>query len=420
LDNGWTRRFFTVWTGQAFSLVGSALVQFALMLWIVTTTHSAVMLAVAAAMGVLPQVFLGPVAGAYVDRWNRKRVMIAADALTALATLLLMVSFALGLVELWQVFVIMFFRSAMQGFQWPAMQASTTLMVPEQHLARISGLNQTIQGLSAILAPALGALLFVALPMQLVLSVDLITAAVAIASLLVVRIPEVRRAAQVATVSVIADLKDAFGYLRSWKGMLVVVGIFSVVNFLITPAFTLFSILTLDFFGQGPYEVALIESISGVGMITGGVLLGVWGGSKRKIVTCMAALTLAGGGVLLIGFLPPGAFPLAVIASLIIGMTIAIVNGTTMAIMQKGVRPDMQGRVFALLGSISAGMSPLGLLLAGPIAEMFGIQFWFVLGGLVMTLIGVTSFFLPLIMRMEDREAEPIRLEPLPPLAEPP
>jgi DHA3 family macrolide efflux protein-like MFS transporter len=414
-EGRWARRFFTVWVGQAFSLIGSALVQFALMLWLAVTTGSPVVLAVAAVMGVLPQVFLGPFAGAYVDRFDRKRVMIAADGLTALATLLLMISFALGTVDLLQVFVILFFRSAMQGFHWPAMQASTTLMVPEEHLGRISGLNQTIQGISTILAPALGALLFVALPMFLVLSVDLVTAALAIISLLAVRIPEIRKAASKATVSVVADLKDAFRYLRSWRGILVVVAIFSVVNFLITPAFTLFSLLTLDYFGQGAYEVALIESISGVGMISGGVLLGVWGGSRRKIVTCMSALTLSGVGVLIIGLLPPDAFVLAVVASLIIGLTIAVINGTSMAIMQKGVRADMQGRVFALLGSISAGMSPLGLVLAAPIAQIFGIQAWFLLGGLTMIVIGAVSFFLPLVMRMEDRETEQVPLEPLPP-----
>jgi DHA3 family macrolide efflux protein-like MFS transporter len=129
----------------------------------------------------------------------------------------------------------------------------------------------------------------------------------------------------------------------------------------------------------------------------------------------MAALTLSGAGVLIIGLLPPDAFVLAVVASLIIGLTIAVINGTSMAIMQKGVRADMQGRVFALLGSISAGMSPLGLVLAAPIAQIFGIQAWFLLGGLTMIVIGAVSFFLPLVMRMEDRETEQVPLEPLPP-----
>lgn len=215
----------------------------------------------------------------------------------------------------------------------------------------------------------------------------------------------------------VADLKDALRYLRSWKGLLVVVAIFSAVNFLITPAFTLFPLLTLNYFGKGPYEVALIESIAGAGMIAGGILLGVWGGSKRQIVTCMAALTICGGGVLMIGFLPPDAYLIAVIATLVLGTSLAIVNGSSMAIMQKGVRADMQGRVFALIASISAGMSPLGLALAAPIAEIVGIQFWFIMGGGVMIAIGVASFFLPLVMRMEDREVEQIQLEPLPPLA---
>ena len=411
-ESAWARKFFTIWTGQALSLIGSALVQFALLLWIADVYRDAVMLSVAAVMGILPQVILGPFAGAYVDRLNRRRVMIAADSLTALATLLLMTSFALGTIQLWQVFVVMFFRSTMQAFHWPAMQASTTLMVPEEHLARISGLNQTVQGFSSILAPALGALLYVSLPMNWVLSVDLLTAALAVIALLSVRIPEVRKAAAGAAASVVSDLKDAFQYLRSWKGMLAMVIIFSVVNFLINPAFTLFSLLTLDYFGKGAYEVGLIETVAGIGMIVGGLALVRWGGSKRKIVTCMSALAISGGAVLVIGLLPPTWFSVAVVAALVIGVTIAMVNGSAMAIMQKGVRADMQGRVFALMSSIATGMSPLGLILSGPISKAFGIQVWFVLGGAAMLFIGAVSFFLPVLMRMEDRETEKVDIVP--------
>ncbi|MGE5379252.1 MAG: MFS transporter [Candidatus Saccharibacteria bacterium] len=415
MENAWAKRFFILWTGQAFSLVGSALVQFSIMLWLADVYRSPVLLTMAAIMGIVPQVILTPFAGAYVDRLNRRRVMIAADGLTALATALLMISYALGTIDLWQVFAVLFFRSTMQGFQWPAMQASTSLMVPQEHLARISGLNQTVAGASSILSPVLGALLYVSLPMAWVLSVDLITAALAIGVLLIVQIPEVRKVASEGAASVIAELKDAFSYIRSWKGIITLLAIFSMVNFLINPAITLFPLLTLEYFGKGPYDVGLIEAMAGVGMIVGGVTLSIWGGGSRKIVTCMAALIGSGASALVIGLLTKDLFMVAVLSTIVLALTIAIINGTTMAVLQKGIRPDMQGRVFALISAISAGMSPLGLILAGPIAEILGIQFWFVAGGLVMIVMGAGSFFLPYVMRLEDRAVDVVPLEPVPP-----
>lgn len=410
-DRSWMRRFFVMWTGQAFSLLGSALVQWALMFWLAVTTASPLVLAIAAVMGLLPQVLISPIAGAYVDRLNRKRVMVLADLLTALSTLILMVPFALGSVELWHVFLVMFFRSAMQAFHWPAMQASTTLMVPEDQLARIGGLNQSIMGVSSILGPAFGAALYVAFQMHLVLAVDVVTAAIAIFALVIVRIPEIRKVTERRS-TVLDDMTEAYRYLRSWKGAFIVVAVFSVVNFLITPAFTFFNLLTLYHFGQGPYEAALIDVVAGIGMIVGGLALGFWGGTKRKIVTCMGALSASGGGVLLIGLLPPDSFIVAVIATLFIGATLSIVNGTIMAIMQKGIRVDMQGRVFALLGSLASGMSPLGLAISGPVSDAFGIQSWFIVGGLFMVVVGMTTFFVPMIMHIEYHVAEEVVVDP--------
>jgi DHA3 family macrolide efflux protein-like MFS transporter len=385
------------------------------MLWLADVYRDPILLSVAAVMGILPQVFLAPFAGAYVDRLNRKRVMIAADGLTALATLLLMISYALGTIDLWQVFIVLFFRSTMQGFQWPAMQASTTLMVPEEHLARVNGLNQMIAGISSILSPAMGALLYVSLPMFMVLSVDLVTAALAIGALLAVQIPELRKVVSEKATSVISDMKEAFAYIRDWKGILTLVILFSLVNFLINPAITLFPLLTLEYFKMGPYEVGLIEVTAGIGMIIGGVSLGIWGGGSRKMATCMAALVILGVSSLIIGMLPSSLFVLAVASTLIFALSIALINGTAMAVLQKGVRPDMQGRVFSLITAISAGMSPIGLILAGPLAQIFGIQIWFIAGGLVMMPLGVAAFFIPYLMHLEDKVVETMPLEPVPP-----
>jgi DHA3 family macrolide efflux protein-like MFS transporter len=287
-------------------------------------------------------------------------------------------------------------------------------MVPEEHLARISGLNEAIRGLASIAAPPLGAVLIALLPMYLVLSVDVVTAAIAIFTLAVVRIPEIRRAGDRIKASVVDDLSKAIEYILSWRGALEVTLIFMLINFLITPAFALLPLLTLDHFGGGAIEYAALESLAGVGMIVGGLALGIWGGTARKIVTCMAATGICGVGVGLIGFLPPDGYLLAGVGCLLIGLMLPIINGTIVAIMQKGVRADMQGRVLAILGAGVAAMSPFGLILAGPISEYIGIQVWFLLGGAVMIVTALGSIFVPAIMHLEDHLPEAVPLEPAP------
>jgi hypothetical protein len=182
--------FFIIWTGQAFSLLGSELVQFALVWYLTTSTGSATVLTFASLVAMLPKIFLGPVVGALVDRWNRRVVMIAADSLIALVTAGLAALFALNLVQVWHIYVLLFVRALGGTFHYPAMTASTTLMVPEKHLSRIQGLNSALSGLMGILAPALGALSLNLLPMMGILAIDVGTALLAILPLCFVFIPQ--------------------------------------------------------------------------------------------------------------------------------------------------------------------------------------------------------------------------------------
>ncbi|NIV39165.1 MAG: MFS transporter, partial [Anaerolineae bacterium] len=155
----WQIPFFSIWTGQAFSLVGTRVAQFALIWWLTKLTGSATVLATASLAALVPDIVLGPLAGAYVDRWNRRIVMIVADTLIALASLWLAFLFWTGAIEVWHVYVIMVVRSVGGAFHWPAMQASTSLMVPKEHLSRVAGLNQAMKGALNIIGPPLGALL---------------------------------------------------------------------------------------------------------------------------------------------------------------------------------------------------------------------------------------------------------------------
>jgi DHA3 family macrolide efflux protein-like MFS transporter len=402
------RPFFAVWTGQVFSLLGSELVQFALVWWLTTTTGSAVVLALATMMAVLPRVFVSPIAGALVDRWNRRLVMMLADGLSALAIVVLAVLFALDAVQVWHVYVVMFVRAACGAFHWPAMQASTTLMVPEQHLARVAGLNQALQGLGSIVAPPLGALLLQVLPMQGVLAVDVATAALAISPLLFVHIPQPERTAaeaQASRPSVVADLREALRFLRARPGILMVIAIGVLVNFMIFPALSLQPLLVTEHFGGDVLQLAWLQSAFGVGMVSGGVTLSVWGGFRRRSMTGLLALALNGAGFAVVGLAPADAFPVAVGAMFFAWFMNPIANGALMAVLQVIVPAEMQGRVFTLLQSAAGAMIPLGLIIAGPLAEVLSVQIWFLIAGVAMAVMGTGALFVPAITRLDDLAA---------------
>jgi DHA3 family macrolide efflux protein-like MFS transporter len=405
-QKSWAPRFFTIWTGQAFSLLGSQLVSFAVIWWLTQTTGSATVLATASLVGLLPQVILGPFTGTLVDRWSRRLTMIVADGLIALATIMLAILFALGHVQIWQVYSLLFVRSVCGGFHWPAMQASTTLMVPKEHFARIQGLNQMLQGGMSIASAPLGALLLAWIPMEWILMIDVSTALLAITPLFFFQVPQPERRdlqpeAQGKS-SFWQDFGAGFRYVWGWPGLMLIGVMATVINFLLTPAFSLLPILVTRHFNGQAIQLATLESFSGIGFIVGGLILSTWGGFKRRVITCLLGLIATGIGCLVMGLLPATAFIFAVATLLFIGIVNPIVNGPLMAAVQAAVAPEMQGRVFTLIGTMAAGMSPIGLIIAGPIADKLGVQTWFIIGGIVTGLMGITSFFIPAIMHFED------------------
>jgi DHA3 family macrolide efflux protein-like MFS transporter len=401
------RPFFIIWIGQAFSLLGSQLVQFALVWWLTRTTGSATVLAYASLVALLPQVFIGPLAGALVDRHSRRMVLINADAFIALATLGLMLLFWLGIAQVWHIYAIMFIRSLGAAFHWPAMQASTTLMVPQKHLGRVAGMNQTIAGLAGILIPPLGALAIEKLPMQIILSIDVLTALLAICPLFFILIPHPIRKAGLSTTdtgrSLLADMREGLHFVMSWKGLWMFAAIGMVINLLGRAALTLLPILVTEHFGGGALEFGWMQSAVGIGAVIGGVTLGVWGGFKRRILTVLSALVLDGIVISVIALTPVGAFNIAVVAILMAGFLETIVFGMSGAVGQAIIPPEMQGRVFSLLSSLGQVMAPLGLAIAGPAADAIGVQYWWLLTGIIIIIMGAGAFLVPSILHLEDR-----------------
>jgi len=217
-------QFFILWSGQAVSLLGSQLVQFALIWWLTQETKSATILAMASMVGLLPQVVLGPFIGALVDRWNRRQIMLVADSVVALASLVLAILFVSGNVLIWQVFLIMFIRSIGGGFHGPAMVASTSLMVPSELLTRIQGLNQTMNGGLNIISAPLGAILLELMPIEGILGIDVITAIFAIVPLFFVSIPqpETSKGDGESTSTVLEEVRIGFRYMLGFPGLMAI------------------------------------------------------------------------------------------------------------------------------------------------------------------------------------------------------
>jgi DHA3 family macrolide efflux protein-like MFS transporter len=287
-------------------------------------------------MAVLPQVFLGPFAGVLVDQWDKRVVMVISDLFVAALVLVLAFLYAVGAVQVWHIYVIMFFRSLGGAFQWPAMQTTTSLMVSKEHLSRVAGFNQALMGMANILAPPMGALLLEFLSMESVLYIDVATAVLAVAPLLVTRIPQVRvEGAQAFGVrSVLVNLRDGMLFIWNWKGLRLIMGMSMTINFLMNPAFSLLPLLVTKHFGGGILELAWIQSAGGLGMILGGLALGVWGGFKKRIVTAMIAVILAGVFVMILGLTPPGLILLAVASMFLFSFVNAIANSIFMAAIQ--------------------------------------------------------------------------------------
>ncbi|MCW4051161.1 MAG: MFS transporter [Candidatus Bathyarchaeota archaeon] len=398
------RPFMVIFSGQAFSLFGSRLVQFALVWYITATTGTASTLAFASIVAMVPQVFVGPFAGALVDRWNRKLVMMVSDSLIALVVVVLAFLFSTGNVQLWHIYVAMFIRSLGGAFQWPAMQATTTLMVDREQLSRIAGMNQSLQGLVAIVAPPLGALLLEILPIQSILLVDVATAVVAVGPLFFIKVPQpIRELTEMKGLkTILDDMKEGFRFVWKWKGLRFILAMSMLINFLMNPAFSLLPLVVTNHFNGGAVELGWLQSANGVGMIAGGLLLGIWGGFKKRIVTAMSSIIVGGIFLEAFAFMPPELFNVAIGCVFMFAVFNSMANATFFSSMQSVIPPEMQGRVFTILMSFSGGMTPIGLAFAGPVSDALGIFIWFRLGGVVISLMGVVAFFIPAVMKFEE------------------
>lgn len=403
----WRKTFFPIWIGQALSLIGSRMVGFALIWYITQSTGSAIVLTTLALVGHLPEMVLGPFAGALVDRWNRQKVMIIADGAIAFLTLIIALLFAFDLIQIWHIYVLMFGRSIGGAFHFTAMGASTSLMVPKEKFTKIQGINQLLQGFLAIIAAPLGALAIEVMDIGDIMLIDVVSAAIAIAPLFFVVIPQPgiittaeQRANPIKTM--FSDVGEGLRYIVKWKGLFYSLLLATGINALINPAFTLLPLLISDTFGLGAAALATIQTTLGIGTILGSLILSVWGGFKRKIYTSASALALSAIGLFLMSIAPVNAFWMLIVGIGIFALLNPIANGPIIAIFQESVDPSMQGRVFALIGTMAGAASPIGLIIAGPVSEQFGVQSWFLVGAIYILFMSAALVLVPAIRNIED------------------
>jgi DHA3 family macrolide efflux protein-like MFS transporter len=398
------RAFLAIWTGQAISVFGSALVQFALVWYLTVQSGSALVLTLATLVQMLPRTVLGPFVGVWIDRWSRRYVMQIADALTASVTMVLAVLFHLGLVQIWHIYGLLFAAALGQTIHASAFTASTTLMVPANQLTRIGGLNQVLEGATRILAPPAGALLIETLPIQSILTIDVATAIIAVTSLLFIQVPQPERSTTEEQASTWRDVKSSFKYVWTWRGLAIVTGISTMVNFMLVPAFSLLSLIVFEYFKGSALQLGWMEAAFGIGMLAGGALLSTWGGFERRMNTVIVGTGLLGLMMVVIGTVPANCIFLAIGAMFLAGVGLSLGNGVGQALLQVLVVPDMQGRVFAMLGALRSLMSPLGLALAGPFTDVFGTQTWMLGAGIGITVMVAAMRFIPEVTNIEEHK----------------
>jgi DHA3 family macrolide efflux protein-like MFS transporter len=249
-------------------------------------------------------------------------------------------------------------------------------------------------------------MLLALLPMYGIMAIDVFTAAVAIGSLVVIPVPRPERLETQKVASYFADVKAGFEYVWRWRGLLFVIGIATFINFAVQPAFSLLPLLVRNHFLGEAMQLGWLESGFGVGILVGGVVLSTWGGFHKRIYTSLMGMIGMGLGLAIMGLLPQNGILAGIGISFLVGANYPVVNGPLEALLQARIEHAMQGRVLALLGSLVTAMSPISMAIAGPVADLLGIRFWYIFGGMIMILVASLAFFVPEIRNIETHQAE--------------
>jgi MFS transporter, DHA3 family, macrolide efflux protein len=400
----WATPYFSLWSSQALTLLGSQLASFVLIWHLTKTTESATVLSLAMLVNLIPQIFLGPFAGVFIDRWSRKMVLISADVLIAFATIALAVLFVFNVANTSVIFMWIFILGIANGIINPSMLAITTSMVPNHHLTRLQGVNQTLQGGLNIIAAPLGALLYETWVIPKTLLINSLPALIAIICLSLIVVPQPVKSGKVA-VKFQQDLLVSLRYILNWPALCMVIGIAVIINFLDAPATALIPLLVSKQFLGDALQLGWMNSIFGIGIVLGGLLLSLWGGFRHRMVTVFTGLIGMGLGALLVGIAPMISFWLAIVGIFLKGMMQSVANAPILSTLQSTVEPAMQGRVMSLVISATSAVAPLGLLIASALGDRLSAQSWFIIFGCSTVILGIAGFLIPTVLRLGEPNA---------------
>jgi MFS transporter, DHA3 family, macrolide efflux protein len=362
--------FVAVWAGQVCSLLGSGMTAFALAYWVYQQTGLATSLALLGLAYTAPTVLLSPLAGALVDRWSRKQVLILSDAGAGLATLALLLLYLTGRLESWHLYAAVAAAGAFQSFQFPAFSAAIATMLNKEQYGRANGMMSLAEAASGILAPIMAAALIGTLGLAAIMLIDLVTFLAAVGALLLVEIPPPKETAagREGRGSLLQESLYGFRYILARPSLFGVQMVFFTINLLGSLVFPIQGALVLARTGGSAPVLGSVMSAGAIGGVAGGLLMSVWGGPRRRIHGVLIGMALNGAlGTLLFGLgqsLSVWAF-----SAFCGGVTIAVLNGSNQALWQAKVAPDVQGRVFAVRRLIAQVTSPVAMLAAGPLAD---------------------------------------------------
>lgn len=362
--------FVVVWLGQMVSFLGTGMTRFALTIFAWQETGEATTLALVAFFSFGPVVFLSPVAGALVDRANRKLVMMLSDLAAGLMTVVILFLYSTGRLEIWHLYLTGAFAGAFESFQFPAYSAAISLMLPKEQYARASGMLSLAESASGVVAPILGGILLGIIGISGVMTLDVVTFLAAIAALLVVFIPqpEETESGREGRGSLWSESGYGFRYIFRRPSLLGLQLVFFAINFIATFSMTLMAPMVLARTGNDELVLGSVQSALGVGGVVGGLLLSLWGGPKRRVHGVLLGISLAS----LLGLGPLGVgrgLPWWLTGAFFSSLFIPVINGSNQAIWQAKVAPDVQGRVFAVRRLIAQITAPAAMLMAGPLAD---------------------------------------------------
>jgi DHA3 family macrolide efflux protein-like MFS transporter len=387
----WQKKIALFLTSQTISLLGSSIVAFAIIWYVTLTTASGLMLTLSTLSNFLPQIVISLFAGVWADRYNRKHLIIFADLLIALTTLILAIFFFLGFKYLWLLFLASGIRSLGAGIQTPAVNALIPQIVPEHKLMKINGINGSIQSLAFIVAPAISGGVLAAFSLEYTFIIDILTAIIGVSLLSFISIPRHKIAIHDDDRSSFDDLKEGLIYIWNHSFIKTLFLFYALIMFFITPAAFLTPLLITRSYGTDVWRLTVNEIFFSGGTMLSGLFLAFWGGYKRRIKTISFGCIVFGLSIFFLGIAPN--FVIYILFFFIAGFSIPFLTAPTTVLIQECVNPEIQGRVFSILQMIATTALPLGMIIFGPLCDIIKIELLLIVSGLIMALLGVMIIF---------------------------